>query len=182
VGDPRLFLATIDPGSSPSRRIEAAAERFVDALVDQVAQRHGLVESHVLPHAIVDHDLVVDGAADQREQRGDRRQAEVDAGQSEEPDHLGQVEHEGDDGPDRERPFEPDPDVDQHRHAARVPAERLCARAGTQGRRAVPFQCCASRFSRWVPGLVPLAQRRSLHSPGTRRDYEADARRGQMLS
>ena len=26
---------------------------------------------------------------------------------------------------------------------------------------------CASRFSRWIPGLAPLAQERSLHSPGT---------------
>ena len=34
--------------------------------------------------------------------------------------------------------------------------------------RRVLHQYCASRFSRWVPGLVPLAQERSLHSPGTR--------------
>jgi len=33
---------------------------------------------------------------------------------------------------------------------------------------ALVFQQCASHFLRWVPGLVPLAQERSLHSPGTR--------------
>src|SRR5687768_6671652 len=33
---------------------------------------------------------------------------------------------------------------------------------------AVASEYCASRVSPWIPGLVPLAQERSLHSPGTR--------------
>src|SRR5437867_4359617 len=35
---------------------------------------------------------------------------------------------------------------------------------------------CASRFSRWIPGLAPLAQERSLHSPGTREMRVPDER------
>ena len=55
---------------------------------------------------------------------------------------------------------------------SRVPAERAYA-SEEPGPRGHTTRCCgsgygASRFSRWVPDLVALAQVRSLHSSGTR--------------
>lgn len=68
-------------------------------------------------HAVVDDDLVVHRAADQREDRRDGGQVEVEPGEREEADALRHVENERHDGADRERPLEAVPDVEQHREA-----------------------------------------------------------------
>src|SRR5207253_7239602 len=47
-------------------------------------------------------------------------------------------------------------------------ARRLACPLELQGYELRAIEYCVSRFLRWVPGLVPLAQERSLHSPGTR--------------
>ena len=52
------------------------------------------------------------------------------------------------------------------RPSSRVPGERSETR--DQGRHGTLSRHDAARVLRWVPGLVPLAQARSLHSPGTR--------------
>ena len=62
-----------------------------------------------------------------------------------------------------------DVDLNVVEELATVPLATTLAAIG----RAIAFsrhrcpQCCASRFLRWVPGLVPLGCA-SLHSPGTR--------------
>src|SRR5262245_33810691 len=55
----------------------------------------------------------------------------------------------------------------------RAESARLSTRYARESRdpgatRQAARQYGASRFLRWVPGLVPLAQARSLYSPGTR--------------
>ncbi len=52
---------------------------------------------------------------------------------------------------------------------ASAPSFEVRARAGLQGPHGVLVsRICASRVLRWIPGLVQLAQERSLPSPGTR--------------
>ena len=70
----------------------------------------------VLADPVVDDDLVGDRVADQGQQRRHRIEVELDLRDGEEPDRLGHVEDQSDDDPDPELPFEPKPDVKEHRN------------------------------------------------------------------
>src|SRR5579859_2368079 len=107
------------------RGAKSTVEGLVDREVDQLAQGHGFVFTQVLADAVVNHDLVVGGIAENRQDGGDHHQIEFDAGDGEEPDGFGDVEHQCDHGTDGELPFEAEPDVDHdHRQAD---AERVKA-------------------------------------------------------
>jgi hypothetical protein len=69
----------------------------------------------VFADAVVDDDLVVHRIADQRQQGDDGGQVHLPAHQGDEPEGLGDVQKQHRDGTGREMPFEPHPDVGQHR-------------------------------------------------------------------
>lgn len=64
---------------------------WFDAEVDELAQRHRPKLGEILPDTVVDHDLVGDRVADQGQQCRHRIEVELDLGDGEEPDRLGDV-------------------------------------------------------------------------------------------
>lgn len=75
------------------------------------------MDAQILTHAIVNHNLVIDGVANDCQQGRNRRQIEVESHQREEANRFGGVEDQCSDRTKREMPFESPPDVKQHGQA-----------------------------------------------------------------
>ena len=90
---------------------DGARKRLVERAIDQLGQRHGLVAAQVLADPIIDDDRIVDRVADDREHRRDRGEIELEPEQREQAERGHGIMDQRHDGPDRELPFEAEPDV-----------------------------------------------------------------------
>ena len=88
---------------------DRARERCVDRDIEQLGHRHLLVAPQHLADTIVDDDRVVERIAENREQRRDAGEIEIDLRHRHEPEREHDVVHVGDHGAQRELPFEAKP-------------------------------------------------------------------------
>ena len=94
---------------------DRARQRRIDGFVEQLRHRHFLVTPQHFPDPVIDHDGVVQGVAEDRQQRRDTGEVEIDLGDRHEADRQHDVVDVGDHGAERELPFEPEPEIDQDR-------------------------------------------------------------------
>ena len=94
---------------------DRARERRIHRDVEQVRHRHALVAAQHLADTVIDDDGVVEGITQNREQRRDARQVEIDLSERHVADGEHEIVHVGDHGAERELPFEAKPEVDQDR-------------------------------------------------------------------
>jgi hypothetical protein len=92
----------------------------VDRFVEQFRHRHFLVTPQHFADPVIDHDRVVERIAENRQQRRDAGEIEIDLRDRHEADGQHDVVHVGDHGAERELPFEPEPEIDQDRKIASI--------------------------------------------------------------
>ena len=103
---------TADRQERHDRGHDRATERLRGADVDDLAQRLAAMTAEVLADAVVDDDRVVDRVADDREQRGDRRERDFLAHEDVDAERDERVVDERDDAARREPQVEAERDVD----------------------------------------------------------------------
>ena len=94
--------------------IERDSVELMDSF-EQFRHRHFLVTPQHFPDPVIDHDGVVQRIAENRQQRRDAGQVEIDLRDRHEADGQHDVMDVGDHGAERELPFEPEPEIDQDR-------------------------------------------------------------------